>query len=173
MIIILEGPDGGGKTTLAEKLLHLPSAVPTPMLGGRTQPIDTSRKNTYRVLHEHKGRTVVCERFPPLSDSVYRQLDNRPPIFSRGEVESISHQLAAARAVIIYCRPPISVPLRGLIAKGDDDMEWMATLRVNIHKIFEEYDLLMMRLTMIGVRIVRYDFTESWSQRIVEGACVA
>lgn len=171
MIIILEGPDGGGKTTLAGKLLHLPSVVPTPMLGGRTQPAVTSRQNTYRVLYEHKGRTMLCERFHPFSDSVYRQLDDRPPIFSKGEIESISRQLVAAGAVIIYCRPPIEVPMRGLVAKGDDDMEWMATLRGNLSKIFREYDLLMLRLTLLGVRVVHYDFTDDWSQEMAEAAC--
>jgi len=167
LLIIVEGPDTGGKSFLVEALLKtLPRSVHISMLGGRTKPHEQSRMSTYELLATLNESTIVCERFHAISDRVYRQIDNGERIFTDEETCLIYRRLARRNAVVVYCRPPFA-RTRKHIAKGDDDQEWMDKVEANFPAIYRAYDFEMLKLHKLGVDVIHHDHTVSWSMDLL------
>lgn len=173
MIVIVEGPDSSGKSTLVEKLKRSQGVHHVSMLYGRDPGQWVAcRQRTYDTLYNHGDRTIVCERFHPISDRVYRALDGKPRMFSEVEFQSIVKMLAEPKACrIIYCRPSIlTARTIGLEAKGDDDPEWIRLLEEKLELVYSAYDILMTRLAVARIPVIRYDFSDIWSDLVLKEA---
>lgn len=168
MLIILEGPDGGGKSTLMEALRFKPGAVHVSMLGGRTMDHEAMRSRTYQAIRRAKEETVVCERFHPISDVVYRSLFGGPRVFSQFEFDQMFVGMRAP--TILYCRPPLQAAIDAGIQKaGDDDDEWIMRIGAKLPDLFGSYDTLMLLLQTRGwANVIRYDYTEGSQAKLIE-----
>lgn len=178
MLIVVEGPDMGGKTTLVDTLSKdvFPSARVVRMLGGRTEEHAVTRKRTYDTMYEWSDRQhsyvnglpIICERFHPISDEVYRSLDDKPHIFNKEEVISLYRMLGWRGVRVVYCRPSfMSVDISKHVEKGDDDPDWMDKIRNNVNNIFRAYDFEMMKLVQSGAIVIHYDWTVPWANEIL------
>lgn len=176
-LIVIEGPDNAGKSTLVERLRKDSKHRFVSMLGGRTMDHVEMRRQTYKLTNEiangFETRTVLCERFFPLSDSVYRRLYGGERAFSPNEYKSVLHDLRG-KIRIVYCRPPLSFAMQAaLTGKGDDDAEWIEKVQQTLPALYSAYDEIMARLSWFDcVPVVRYDFSDPAQAQLVEAfAC--
>lgn len=152
MLIIVEGADGSGKTTLANRLrkdlqqysIFLRSNGPPPNIGKLADIIAWMMISPGHI-------PVFCDRFPILSEYVYG------PII-RGKCQhGLSIEQMAARlskALIIYCRPNYSA-----LAAGVRKEVQMDGVVINHRNIVQAYDAMMGDLESHGANIKRYDYT--------------
>lgn len=153
MLVVIEGPDGAGKTTLVE-LLRQNSASPYFGLMRSSGPCD-------RFDQVHGFMTmasapyldrVLCDRCPAISEFVYgpilRPVEEQIPLpFER------VRDLIEPVNLLVYCRPPAELIVEN--CRRDLHMSGVAS---NIERIIARYDKLMLQLS--GYReVVMYDFT--------------
>lgn len=183
MLIILEGPDGGGKSTLVERFKASPSRPGWPkrvvsQLGGRTMTGDVMRTNTYDLVNRLRNgllneEVVLCERLHALSDLVYRGVFGGTPFLSRIESDGIFRDLGRQDVRFIYCRPPVQKVIdRGLLQAGDDTEEWLMEVAHKLRPLYDAYDAVMNRLSWDhGVPVVRYDYTAPSASEVEAAIC--
>lgn len=154
MTIIVEGPDGAGKTTLIQELQHhLPGMELHPRfctsIGG---PIADLAEEVFKDVKVHPTH-FIYDRHPIISDYVYnaaipgRQFS---PAFLGDAMGRVRNRVAH-HSLTIWCLPPLGVVKANL---GEE----MPGVHENIERIYELYQ--MHRLMWPG-RSVIYDYTNS------------
>jgi thymidylate kinase len=157
-LIVIEGPDGAGKTTLIEQL-RANSTRYFAILRASGPPVDKDGRPSAGVefmtaakifADEFEPFSVICDRFHTISENVYG------PLFSRRSspepIALIAHNLRAVN-FLIYCRPPVSVILENI--KSNEQMEGVNEKTLDI---ITTYDRLMAELSNER-QIYRYDYT--------------
>ena len=152
MLIILEGADGSGKTSLAnrirkdvdEYILFLRSNGPPHHVGQLADVIGWLGEIPRKI-------PVVQDRNPVISEYVYGPII-RGKCMHGLTLEQIIRYLR--QAMVVYCRPSYSALAAGM--RQDVQMEGVA---LNHQEIVRAYDKLMGELEELGVDIRRYDFT--------------
>lgn len=135
-MIILEGPDGGGKTTLASSISEM-TAWPVIGSEGPTHSLDDfyGRLDRYAL----RGSQVIYDRHPIISEQVYGQAYGR-----QYRVPEIAKQwLQLQQPLIIYCTSP-SGELGDQGNLAIDTEEYVAKLRAHhniIKQLYESYFL--------------------------------
>lgn len=137
--VIIEGPDGAGKSTLMHQLLEghpeyqrAPRACSS--LGGRLSGIDLVAYLTqYGSLDG-----VIYDRHPAISGVVYDAVLCRDPSIAAGKYLREAFRWALENARVIYCRPPVEVIAQSVLATPQ-----MAGVARNIHRIVDTYDSVM------------------------------
>jgi len=170
-VIIVEGPDGAGKTTLIQKLQYdFPYVMIHPRFctskGGPVEELSVAVYNDYAEQARSRSRSVLYDRHPIISEYIYghdipgRQVD---PEFLTGGMAIIAGRIIDA-ALVVWCRPPLSILQLNL-----DPEHEMPGVYENIAQIYESYQ---MRELMWPGRQVRYDFTDQesyWAVRATVG----
>lgn len=146
MLIILEGPDCAGKTTLAmrletairrrypasDEILHLTSGPPerhpldeyvVPLLG-------------YRPM---SGTHVICDRLH-LGERVYPQVFGRSSEMNHAVFMHTESFLQSRGALVIYVMPPVATLVHRMQLRGDDLVrpEQLAAIRAGFVKTTRE-----------------------------------
>lgn len=152
MIIVVEGPDNAGKTTLVSQLakrLHAAS-VKLERLPQSDEHVLT-HFSALQVIGDRLQTDVITDRFPTISDFVYG------PII-RGKTPltiTIAKQTWWQMAAIIYCRPPEYKLLR-----FNNDIAQMPGVEKNILKIRDGYDFFFTHNKPNLPRVIEYDYTQ-------------
>lgn len=150
--IVIEGPDGAGKTELLCALLgKYPEYRVAPRacssVGG---PLNGSSMiaylNRYGRLDEH-----IYDRHPAISGAVYDAALPRIQSDDIGVYLQGSFHWILKNAKVIYCRPPMDV-----IVKAVHSEPQLSGVARNIYRIVDMYDSLMANL----VPHERYDWTQ-------------
>lgn len=151
MLVILEGADGSGKTTLANRirkeidqyLLLLRSNGP-PSIGQLADYIGWVDSLPHKLV-------LITDRNPILSEAVYGPII-RGKCLHALTVEQMARMFR--NALIVHCRPNYSA-----LAAGAAKEVQMEGVVANLRHIIKAYDELMGNLEEGGVEIKRYDFT--------------
>lgn len=150
--VIIEGPDGAGKSTLIRKLLEknpeyrlAPRACSS--LGG---PLCGSDLVTYLTNYGSLGQSIY-DRHPSISGAVYDAILHRIPDKSTGHLLRGLFYWITENARIIYCRPPMNVIVRSVLREPQMD----GVVR-NIYQIVDTYDSIMANIVPHEV----YDWTK-------------
>jgi len=156
-MLIVEGPDGAGKTTLALRLsedLQWPVATrvvgaDTQIVGGRTELKSWVEENLAQGFQQ-----TIFDRHRLISEPIYG------PLF-RGELQDgfdddlwfagAWNLLLAIRPVVVFCLPPLDQVMRNL-----RDDEENVVVRDKAPIVYWQYWTLYCRM---GVRAMRYDYT--------------
>lgn len=149
--IIIEGPDGAGKTTLMKQLLerhpeyqHAPRACSS--LGGPLYGTDLAAY----LVQLGSLDSVIYDRHPSISGAVYDAVFSRYPDATVGRYLRGAFYWITENARVIYCRPPMDV-----VAKSVLDSPQMPGVTRNIYQIVDTYDSIMHNLVPHDV----YDWT--------------
>ena len=152
MIIILEGPDGSGKTTLAEQLAKQTKYL----ILHRTQPKTDEEKA--RMMSEYlqvirTGKNMIFDRCW-YSEMVYGPIMRDASVISYPEMYELERQLSKTGALLIYCTGKPEVLWKRSHTRGEDYINH-STDHLNICK---GYDELMAVPHLIPV--VRYEYKD-------------
>ena len=133
--IVLEGPDNGGKSTLAR---YLATRLHIPILhsgGPEKEPGEiNNRVRTFldmRQLH-------IFDRHACISQEIYRKIRNT----NNGAVDpTLIAEFYASRPLLIYCRPLTEELGKGHIVKSDHDTEQhLVEIKDNYQRLLVMYD---------------------------------
>lgn len=128
MPIIIEGPDGAGKSTLAKSLageLDM-NILKMTANGGQSVP---------EYLQKLACDGVIIDRCW-VSEQVYSDLFGREPRIDNDDAEELTEFCEFARIPIIVLLPPLHVVIGRLNERGD---EYADVVCPNIVKIYERY----------------------------------
>ena len=126
-MIIIEGPDGAGKSTLAESLardLDL-NILKMTINGGQSAA---------EYLQKLQCDGVVMDRCW-ISEQIYSDIFGREPRLDVDECEWLTDVCADSNIPIVIVLPPLPVVMARLVKRGDEHEEVIA----NIDEIYRRY----------------------------------
>lgn len=150
-MIIIEGPDNSGKSTLGAQLTKKLN-IPT-IHSAKPDPAWTQEEALRHALDSHLPKDAILDRTYTISELVYG------PICRGGSALGDLHfnalrDLYSRSHLIIYCRPPLEKILDN---QGRDQMDGVIE---NHQKLVERYDEVMYDLLRFSTnRVVWYDWT--------------
>lgn len=153
MLVILEGADGSGKTSLANRIrkdldeytLFLKSSGP-PTIGQLADVIGWLASVPTRI-------PIVCDRLSVISEYVYGPIIRGKCIHGL-TIEQMARWLKPRPSLIIHCRPSYSA-----LAAGVRQEVQMDGVVLNHRHIIKGYDELMGQLREEETLIKSYDYT--------------
>lgn len=156
-MIILEGPDGGGKTTLLKELLNLFPEIPVHERASRSGPDGGPVEDLYEwaerdVTSWPKKGVHFYDRHPLVSEYIYGPVIRErmdPRFHTTGLRRRVAH-----RALTIVCLPPLGAVSASVSAERD-----MPGVHTRIATIWELYASLTATWSN-GATMRRYDYTE-------------
>lgn len=167
-MIIVEGFDASGKTTLANEIGR---AMGWQVLhtGGPTRDEDDVYACLFRSCQRMRMKCVQ-DRITHISESVYSLLHK--PTKAAIAIDALGD--IRAPTMVIYCRPPDEVLLKGVLEdhrrEAHDTDEHMARVLETAPALIRAYDTIM-EIVALRNKIVRYDRTvQGDMQRVVEMA---
>lgn len=131
MPIIIEGPDGAGKSTLAKSLAGALDMNILKMTanGGQSVP---------EYLQKLACDGVVIDRCW-VSEQVYSDLFGREPRIDNDDAEALTEFCGLAGIPIIVLLPPLHVVIGRLNERGDEYADVVCPNIVEIHKRYREW----------------------------------
>ena len=168
MLIILEGPDGAGKSTLARQLetaLRARDESVTMLKAGppKHHPLTEYELPllSYRPMQKHH---IICDRWH-LGETVYPGVLSRPTQWDDAVERHITAFLASRGALIVLLEPTLE-SLRQVVQERGDDLIGVEKLA----KIVVGYRNVMTRARMIPVYRVRRQVQSTDAELILEHA---
>lgn len=128
MPIIIEGPDGAGKSTLAQSLA---GALDMNILKMTANGGQSAREYEQKLACDG----VIIDRCW-VSEQVYSDLFGREPRISNSDAEALTEFCGLVGIPIIVLLPPLHVVIGRLNERGD---EYADVVCPNIVKIYERY----------------------------------
>lgn len=125
MCIVIEGPDGAGKTTLVQKLKRqFPQLVDGERgTEDRTKLYTVTVPDTYYALKlavDPQEAPRIWDRLF-YSEFVYAPIAGREPMFSTFQTEFIQRTIEAMRVPVILCLPPLSDVKKNILVEKQMD----------------------------------------------------
>lgn len=156
-LVILEGPDGSGKSSLAGRLLK-GTGYPTLLVKRSGPPGDNETLEFQaRWIKEQaeSGLNIMADRHPLISEAIYkptvRKEGNAP--WNVFDVRDVLERYDFKHLLLIYCRPDFE-----RMKKSSRVEQQMPGVLSNFRALVEEYDRWMQILQDGHVPIVTYDF---------------
>ena len=165
MIIIVEGMDGTGKTTLAQQLAHRLEVQPRKYVGSSGPSDDYRLTLVDRTISEiteleitsERGEPVkrLYDRFPLISEAIYGPTLRGCNCFG-AQYYLARRRLLTLRTVIIYCRPP-----KNVIRSNVQQTPQMSGVLEHFDELLDAYDQLFLELTdsPMNSYITVFDYT--------------
>lgn len=152
MIIILEGPDGSGKTTLANKIKDQTGYT----LLHRSHSTDTGSTN---LMDEYaqvikSGKNCIMDR-GWYSEMVYGPVMRGGSIISYPQMYELEKLLAKNGALVIYCTAPEQTLWKRCLRRGED----YVTKKEAFHEICSGFDVLMYEVPHI-IPVLTYEYKD-------------
>lgn len=131
MPIIIEGPDGAGKSTLAEKLANALDMNILKMTANGGQSV-------LEYLQKLACDGVIIDRCW-VSEQIYSDLFKREPRIDNADAESLTELCGLIGVPIIVLLPPLHVIIDRLSERGDEYADVVCPNIVKIHKRYQEW----------------------------------
>ena len=149
-MIVLEGPDGAGKSTLGSMLLRDRVITSLQESPGRTRKQVPLMDQTLRYLRIYGSEPrVAVDRFL-FSEMVYGPILREKSQFSQFNYMGILSELVHRHAIIIFCLPPVD----DLKFKEDES----PLVIQKIHMIHGAYEHYLQQISRMYDKIYRYNW---------------
>lgn len=162
--LVLEGPDGGGKTTLGNALADLGLVV--HHAGGPGRDAD-DLKERCRFIIAH-SREFVYDRTTAISERVYGRIRESGLMLPEDYLDRV---LMALDPIVVYCRPPMeALHAVELAARPHKSLAHVREVVANRTRIIDAYDDLISDLSLRRLIVpVFYDRTRPRAmERVIE-----
>lgn len=139
-MIVIEGMDGSGKTTLAKRLskdLNIPRTYSVSPPENHKEFLNRCMKSA--ILF---NKPIIQDRIPFISEIIYAQIENRDPYLSEKTALNI---LRLNSPLLIYCQ---STYIHHVI-KNYDIKKRLELIKQNWLKLQSDYDTFMAKLQTI------------------------
>jgi len=151
-MIILEGPDLGGKTTIGERLENL-TEKKCYHTGGPPKNKEEFLQKVSKIPNN-----VICDRHPYISEIVYGSMRKNEPYV---DFKELSTFLKKENPLILYCKPDSSFLREQLIYLKEKPHKPQDHVN-NIKKYYElylyKYEELMYEILKYHNNIIKIDF---------------
>src|SRR5580692_3062319 len=156
-IVVVEGPDGGGKSTLID---NLRLSCDRHYISLRRSGPPKFADEIHEVLGwigraKHLSVPLILDRHPLISEDIYGPILRGSSLlthwYDNEEVIAIFKQTVDR---VIYCRPPTNVIYNKLHANPQ-----LKGVAEKIGEITQQYDFTMKLLEHWGVHVIWYDWT--------------
>jgi len=154
MILLLEGPDGAGKSTLAAEFVKRGWRVAyhdDPPLPGE----DKFEKYTNILLSIKPGEDVILDRFAP-SEYVYGDICHRGSQISVEKLRLINRLLFSKGALAIFCLPSFETTEANWAARRKDELVQSSDRLFLIWKMYET----LFKFEFANLNAIIYDYTK-------------
>lgn len=148
MIIVIEGPDNGGKTTLAAFLAKQLRAVYVKVERPRRAVDLVAYQSILEVARGYSG-IVVSDRHVAISEPIYGTIIRGSHELGQNDINMCLGQLD----VVVYCRPPMAAIMRTM-----DERPQMEGVIENTTQIVDAYDEFFAPSSRWPLQL-QYDFT--------------
>lgn len=152
-MIIIEGPDGAGKSTLAEMLLKHQVVNLSLQSPKREYPEMHLYDSTTRYIQQYGSNHKVCVDRLIFSELCYGSILRGKCEFSPLQAVKLMADHFDNGGWVIFCLPDVN----GLIFKRDEDPATIARIR-DIHQQYFEWALVCRRIADFPARIIRYQW---------------
>lgn len=159
-MIVVEGCDGTGKTTLVNSLvqdLHL--NVGLRGTANRDELYRVTRQDTYTALstavlgHEGTEGPLIWDRLGPFSDPIYARVRSRDVAFTVDELKFCESIFKVLRCPVILCSVPLEVA-----EANQEQSHQMEGVSDNFKYIWEMYNTLRNRMLETYPNFFVYDY---------------
>ena len=156
-LVILESADGGGKTTLANRLLK-GTGKPTLLVkrSGPPGDLETLNFQAQWINDQAKsGLNIIADRHPLISEAIYAPIVRKVqgPPWTMVDVAAAMLKARPGALLLIYCRTWTDSMVAG--AHVEEQMEGV---HENYDPLVAEYDRWMGHFERAGVPFIRYDY---------------
>jgi thymidylate kinase len=168
MLIVVEGVDKSGKSTLVEKLVKgLPQAF-LMKVGDRPKDNSKDEKDKIKRLHwkmlrtyvtHFRDSTLILDR-SIISEIVYSKIKRGYEAGKDKEVKEMVKYLADLKPFIIYCRTSIDETKLRMFEQEEDYLKMS-----EVEPLMIEYDNVMDGL---GVSVFPYDYRVTSAEQVIE-----
>lgn len=160
-MIVIEGPDGAGKTELATRLsAELEIPVEPKAVNGDAQTITDMGAWVENALSQGFGRRLY-DRFSLISELVYAPSMGRPwkpPHHLRSWLVNQLARFYAIQPVIIYCMPQFHTCLKNVKADETNRVVQDWVLMQHIYQLYEARLALDLAISNATVRVWDYEY---------------
>lgn len=139
-MLIFEGPDNSGKSTIASYVSH-ELGIPLYHFGKPPKTIDELRNRIDFLLINHDR--FIFDRIPLISEQVYSILRHCNMMSILDEANTHYVHLKELNPLIVYCRPSIPTMLEGHKKKQYDSPEHIRSVEKRALELIERYDQVM------------------------------
>lgn len=153
MLVVIEGVDGSGKTTLCEKIRE--AIKPYFAILRHSQrpktPEDLTNILSW-ITYIPDTMDVVIDRYPLISESIYGPVFRQRDLFTESGIDIPYHLNRIDR--IVYCRPPMHYIKHNMHVQAQ-----MSGVHDKIDELVTRYDDKMSELAESGIDVVQFDYT--------------
>jgi hypothetical protein len=154
MCVIIEGPDGSGKSTLIEKLAEL-SGYPTRHKGGPPKSNEEAMQRMEDLYNEDYGK--ICDRCVVISEPIYGHILRRHSHVTPRNFKEGIERLRQQNWAFVFC-----------IAEHDPDTghkDWkpsdhMSAIEANLPAIRLMYRNTLNEMLLMGATVYIYDWQQ-------------
>lgn len=168
MLILIEGMDGTGKTTLANKLLKMfpqfEYKKPVPSKGPEGQNADHMINWMLKTFKEAKENNYLLDRVNLVSEEIYGPICRGFSILRDNEkMITVMSQFFALNPIIIYCRPQLGTIMDNLTKEPDIQMSGVLE---RAEPLVLAYDRFFDNWKKVGVEVIDYNYTITSEDKI-------
>lgn len=141
-MLIFEGPDNSGKSTIASYVSH-ELGIPLWHFGKPPSTVEQLRKRIHFMLDNKDF--LIFDRIPLISEPVYSMLRNKNLMSSLTDSGEVYYKkLRDIKPIIVYCRPPLGTIIEAFHhGKEYDTKEHLASVEEKQIALINRYDEIM------------------------------
>lgn len=156
MLVLIEGMDNTGKTTLAKNLLNeLPGFSYLHNVKPESQL--EAFQNVVALMSRGSKENIICDRVCIIGENIYGKVLRGNSYFTEDETRIIMKMLSSITAMSIFCNPPLITVLSSI-----NQRDQMEGVELNAKRLYEEYLTFFHKYwKSCGVDYRIWDFTSS------------